>query len=71
MCIEGNRDPRMLSSLVATLDDSDASVRSAVAIALRNLGDRASVEPLKRRLEVEESIHVRTSLERALERLDE
>jgi hypothetical protein len=71
MCIEGNRDPRMLSSLVATLDDSDASVRSAVAIALRNLGDRASVEPLKRRLEVEESLHVRPSLERALERLDE
>ena len=71
MCVEGNRDPRMLSSLVATLDDSDAAVRSAVAIALRNLGDRASVEPLKRRLELEESIHVRASLERALERLKE
>ena len=71
MCIEGNRDPRMLSSLVATLDDSDASVRSAVAIALRNLGDRASVEPLKRRLELEESIHVRASLERALEGFNE
>jgi HEAT repeat protein len=69
MCVEGNRDSRMLSSLVATLDDSDAAVRSAVAIALRNLGDRASVEPLKRRLELEESIHVRASLERALERL--
>jgi hypothetical protein len=71
MCVEGNRDPRMLSSLVATLDDSDASVRSAVAMALRNLGDRASVEALKRRLELEESIHVRASLERALEKLDE
>jgi len=71
MCIEGNRDPRMLSSLLATLDDSEAAVRSAVAIALTNLGDRASVEPLKRRLELEESIHVRASLERALEKLGE
>jgi HEAT repeat protein len=71
MCVEGNRDPRMLSSLVATLDDSDASVRSAVAMALSNLGDPASVEPLKGRLELEESIHVRASLERALEKLDE
>ena len=59
MCLEGNRDSRMLPSLIVALDDSDASVRSAVAIALRNLGDRASVEPLKRRLELEESIHVR------------
>jgi hypothetical protein len=71
MCVEGNRDSRMLSSLVATLDDSDPAVRSAVAIALTNLGDRASGEPLRRRLELEESIHVRASLERALEKLDE
>jgi hypothetical protein len=71
MCIEGNRDSRMLSSLVATLEDSDAGVRGAAAVALGNLGDRASVEPLERRLEVEESIHVRASLERALRKLDE
>jgi HEAT repeat protein len=71
MCVEGNRDSRMLSSLVATLDDSDAAVRSAVAMALGTLGDPASVEPLKRRLELEESMHVRALLERALERLGE
>ena len=69
MCASGQRDPRMLSSLIAALDDSDASVRGAVAMALGNFGDRASVELLKRRMEVEESIHVRASLEQALEKL--
>ena len=59
----------MLSSLVAALDDSEATVRSAAAIALGNLGDPASVEPLKRRIDAEESIHVRVSLEQALEKL--
>jgi hypothetical protein len=65
----GERDPRMLASLIAALDDNDASVRGAVAKALGKLGDPASVEPLKRRMEVEESIHVRASLEQALEQL--
>jgi hypothetical protein len=69
MCETGNRDPRMLSALIAALDDGDASVRSAVAMALGKLGDPASVSPLKSRMEVEESIHVRASLEQALERL--
>jgi HEAT repeat protein len=69
MCISGKRDTRMLSSLIAALDDSEAAVRGAAAIALGNLGDPASVEPLKRRIDAEESIHVRVSLERALERL--
>ena len=69
MCASGHRDPRMLSSLIAALDDSEASVRGVVAMALGDFGDRASVEPLKRRKEVEESIHVRASLEQALEKL--
>jgi hypothetical protein len=69
MCTSGQRDPRMLPALITALDDSDASVRSAVAVALGNLGDPASVEPLKKRREVEESIHVRVPLERAIERL--
>ena len=69
MCIEGNRDPRMLSSLVATLDDGDPSVRRAVATALANLSDPSSVEALERRMDVEESIHVRASLEHALSKL--
>ena len=65
----GQRDPRVVSSLIRVLDDTDASVRGAVAKALGRLGDPASVAPLKRRLEVEESIHVRASLEQALEQL--
>ena len=69
MCVSGKRDSRMLSSLIAALDDSEAAVRGAAAIALGNLGDPASVEPLKRRIDGEESIYVRASLEQALEKL--
>jgi HEAT repeats len=69
MCASGHRDARMLPSLIAALDDSDASVRGAVATALGRLGDPTSGEPLKRRMESEESIYVRASLEQALERL--
>ena len=69
MCIEGNRDPRMLSSLVATLEDSDAGVRGAAAAALGNLGDARATEALTRRLEDEESAHTRTALERSLQKL--
>jgi HEAT repeat protein len=69
MCESGKRDLRMLSSLIAALDDSDASVRGAVAMALGKLGDPASVAPLRSRMDVEESIHVRASLEQALEKL--
>ena len=69
MCESGRRDPRMLSSLIVALDDSDASVRGAVAMALGKLGDPVSVEPLKRRIELEESIHVRVLLEQALDKL--
>jgi len=69
LCASGQRDPRMLTPLVAALDDNDASVRSAVAVALGNLGDAASIEPLQRRMQAEESIHVRASLERAIEKL--
>jgi len=69
MCATGQGDPRMLSSLLAALDDCDAAVRSAVAKALGNLGDPASIEPLSQRAQIEESIHVRASLQQALERL--
>jgi HEAT repeat protein len=69
MCKEGRRDPRMLSSLVSTLDDRDASVRSAAASALGYLGDARAIEPIKRRIEQEESIHVRAALQNALEKL--
>jgi HEAT repeat protein len=69
MGMSNQGDPRVLSSLIGALDDSDASVRGAVAKALGKLGDPASVAPLKRRMEVEESIHVRASLEQALQEL--
>ena len=69
LCDSGERDPRMLSALVAALDDSDATVRGAVAMALGKLGDTASVALLRSRMEVEESIHVRASLQQAIDRL--
>jgi len=69
MCVSGQRDLRMLPALIAALDDSDASVRAAVATALGNLRDRSSLEVLKRRMDEEESIHVRASLEQAIEKL--
>jgi HEAT repeat protein len=69
MCASGKRDSRMLSPLIAALDDSEPAVRGAVALALGNLGDPASVDALHRRIETEESIYVRASLEQALEKL--
>jgi HEAT repeat protein len=69
MCSSGQRDSRMFASLITALDDSDASVRGAVAVALGNLGDERAIAPLKRRIENEESIHARASAERAVERL--
>jgi HEAT repeats len=69
MCQAGNRDERMLPPLLGALSDSDASVRSAAANALIQLGSLDALAPLKRRLEVEESIHVRASLQRAIDRL--
>jgi hypothetical protein len=70
MCLAGQRDARMLSPLVAALEDSDPAVRGAVAAALGNLGDVAAVEPLKNRLELDESIHVRAAARKAIERLE-
>jgi HEAT repeats len=70
LCQEGQRDERMLTPLLTALDDSDASVRSAAANALSQLGNTDAIAPLKHRLEVEESIHVRASLQRAIERLE-
>ncbi|HKS42277.1 MAG TPA: HEAT repeat domain-containing protein [Blastocatellia bacterium] len=70
MCQAGQRDPRMLPSLIVALNDSDASVRSTVASALGNLSNMEAVEPLKQRLEIEESIHVRGALQKALQKLE-
>jgi hypothetical protein len=70
MCAAGRKDPRMLSSLVSALDDTDASVRSSAATALANLGEPQAIEALETRLKVEESIHVRAALANALEKLN-
>jgi HEAT repeat protein len=59
----------MLSALVAALDDSDASVRSAAAAALASLGSDEAIEPLRLRISVEESIHARAAMQRAVEKL--
>ena len=69
LCMSGQRDLRMFPALITALDDSDASVRAAVATALGNLRDPSSLEALTRRLDEEESIHVRASLEQAIEKL--
>jgi hypothetical protein len=69
LCASGQRDPRMLSPLIEALKDSDASVRSAAASALSNLGDVAAIVQLKRILEEEESIHVRAAVQRAISKL--
>ena len=69
MCESGERDPRMLSSLIAALDDNDATVRGTVATALANFGVPDSIAALKKRMELEESVHVIASLKRALEKL--
>src|ERR1700742_2089712 len=68
LCQSGQRDPRMLSPLLAALNDNDAAVRSAVVNALMQFGSPDAIDPLKRRLEAEESIQVRTNLQKALER---
>lgn len=70
MCEEGRGDQRMLPALQAALNDHDASVRAAVAAALGNLGDVRAAETLTLRLEEDQSIHVRTALKKALEKLN-
>lgn len=71
ICQEGQRDSLMLSPLIGALQDSDASVRTAAADALCSLGDARAVEPLKQRLEIEDSIQTISSLRKAIQRLEE
>ena len=70
LCDEGKRDSAMLSSLLVALDDEDSAVRRAVADALGKLNDRRAIEPLKRRLEGDDSIHFQMIAKRALEKLE-
>jgi hypothetical protein len=70
MCEEGQRHTMMLFPLIDALNDSDASVRSAVANALGKLEDGRAIAALKQRVELEDSIQVMPSLRKALERLE-
>jgi HEAT repeat protein len=70
MCDSGKRDARMMGALVATLNDTDASVRRAAAGALASLGDAEALEPLQKRAEIEASAPVRVALQRAIEKLN-
>jgi HEAT repeat protein len=69
MCVGGRKDPRMFTPLVAALDDSEAAVRSAAAMALASFDDPRAVDSLRRRLEVDESILFRTTAKKAIEKL--
>jgi len=69
MCLSGSRDERMLAPLVAALDDANANVRGAAALALGNLGDQRAVHHLQRLLETDESSHAKNQAERALTKL--
>jgi HEAT repeat protein len=60
----------MFAPLVTALDDNDASVRRAAASALASLGDRSAIERLKRRIDVEDSVAVRSSLKKAVSVLE-
>jgi|HubBroStandDraft_6_1064221.scaffolds.fasta_scaffold114507_1 HEAT repeat protein len=70
MCESGGRDERMLAPLVTALDDRNASVRGAAALALGNLGDPRAIHHLRRLVEGDESPHAKNQAERALLKLE-
>ncbi|GEM_PF-1686326 len=69
LCRSGQKDERMFSALVATLEDSLPAVRTAAVHALRELGDPRAIEKLSRRLEIEEAIQTRAAIKHAIEKL--
>jgi HEAT repeat protein len=69
LCETGEKDERMFAPLVTALDDNNAAVRGAVALALGNLGDPRAIEPLRRVAGADESAHARALARRALEKL--
>jgi len=70
MCESGQKDERMFAPLVTALDDSNASVRGAAAIALGHLGDSRAIEQLNRIADSDDSPHARAQARRALDRLN-
>ncbi|MBI3652443.1 MAG: HEAT repeat domain-containing protein [Acidobacteria bacterium] len=70
LCEEGQADALMFYPLIDALNDSDASVRSAVVAALAKLGDVRAVDFLRQRLEMEESLQTISALRKALQGLE-
>ncbi|HYL99459.1 MAG TPA: HEAT repeat domain-containing protein [Blastocatellia bacterium] len=70
MCDAGFRDERMFAPLATALEDPNAAVRSAVALALGKLGDIRAIAALKRTAENDDSGHARNQARLALERLE-
>jgi HEAT repeat protein len=69
LCQSGQKDERMYGALVAALEDSQPSVRTAAVHALENLDDPRAIEILSRRLESEEAIQTRAAIKQAIEKL--
>ncbi|HKV40382.1 MAG TPA: HEAT repeat domain-containing protein [Blastocatellia bacterium] len=69
LCQSGMRDERMFAPLVAALDDKNAAVRAAVAVALGHLGDQRAISSLSQVVEKDASSHARSQARRALEKL--
>jgi hypothetical protein len=69
LCVDGGRDERMFAPLVAALDDKNASVRGAAAMALGNLGDGRAISHLERVIGTDGSSHARNQAKMALEKL--
>lgn len=70
MCDAGMRDQRLFAPLVTALDDNDPGVRGAVVLALASLADDRAARRLRRVADEDDSIHVRATARRALERLN-
>ena len=69
LCDEGKGDPVMFTFLITALEDQDATVRRAAAETLGKLNDPRGIEYLRRRLEVDDSIHFQIAAKRALDAL--
>ena len=61
------KDKRILSALLESLDDQDTGVRARVARSLGYIGDETTTEPLLERLAVEEDDTIRSQVLGALE----
>lgn len=70
VALGNSKDPEVVPDLAAALDHPEPLVREHVAWALGNLKQGQALEPLKKRLSVEEEPSVRQEIEWALEHLE-